>query len=136
MKQQNQYRRLIHTLLEEMPQYQYPVFPYTQERQWRLLRSLMNVRPPRPVTEEFLQVQDACLQEMTREKGITDAESLNACTVGTPIINTNRRSISRLTIRFMQFSISHFGVEVAPQIPTVVMSCSHSGRISSGPSIR
>jgi len=39
MKQQDQYRQMIHTLLEEMPQYQYPVFPYTQERQWRFLRS-------------------------------------------------------------------------------------------------
>ena len=79
MKQQEQYRRMISTLLEEMPQYQYPVFPYTPERQWRLLRSLMNVRPPMPAAEEFLQVQDACLQEMTREKGITDADSLTAC---------------------------------------------------------
>ena len=79
MTQQDRCRRLIQILLEEMPQYQYPVFPFTQERQWRLLRSLMNVRPPQPVTEEFLQIQDAYLQEMTREKGITDAESLTSC---------------------------------------------------------
>ena len=63
MTQQERRRWLIHALLEEMPQYQYPVFPYTQERQWRLLRSLMNVRPPLPVSEEFLQVQDDYLQE-------------------------------------------------------------------------
>lgn len=55
--QQERRRWLIHALLEEMPQYQYPVFPYTQERQERLLRSLMNVRPPMPVSEEFLKVQ-------------------------------------------------------------------------------
>ena len=70
---------LIRALLEEMPQYQYPVFPYTPDRQWRLLRSLMNVRPPMPATEEFLQVQDAFLQEMTEEKGIVDAENLPPC---------------------------------------------------------
>ena len=70
---------LIRVLLEEMPQYQYPVFPYTPDRQWRLLRSLMNVRPPMPVTGEFLQVQDAFLREMTEEKGIVDAESLQPC---------------------------------------------------------
>lgn len=70
---------LIRALLEEMPQYQYPVFPYTPDRQWRLLRSLMNVRPPVPVTEEFLQVQDAFLREMTEEKGIVEAESLPPC---------------------------------------------------------
>ena len=79
--QQERRRWLIHALLEEMPQYQYPVFPYTQERQWRLLRSLMNVRPPLPISEEFLQVQDDYLQEVTREKGITDADSLEPCPV-------------------------------------------------------
>ena len=72
-------RWLIRQLLEEMPQYQYPVFPYTPEREWRLLRSLMNVRPPLPAPEEFLRVQDELLQEMTQEKGITDAESLSPC---------------------------------------------------------
>ena len=84
--QQERCRWLIHALLEEMPQYQYPVFPYTQERQWRLLRSLMNVRPPVPVSEEFLQVQDTYLQEMTREKGITDAGGLPPCPVNSRIV--------------------------------------------------
>ena len=79
MNQNERRRFLIHALLEEMPQYQYPVFPFTADRQWRLLRSLMNVRPPMPVTEEFLQVQDAFLKEMTEEKGIVDADSLPAC---------------------------------------------------------
>ena len=79
MNQQDRCRWLIHALLEEMPQYQYPVFPFTQECQWRLLRSLLNVRPPQPVTEEFLEIQDAYLQQMTQEKGITDAESLTSC---------------------------------------------------------
>ena len=79
MNQTERRRWLIHALLEEMPQYQYPVFPYTAEKQWRLLRSLMNVRPPEPATEEFLAVQDAFLQEMTEEKGVTDADSLPPC---------------------------------------------------------
>ncbi len=76
----NEMRRwLIHALLEEMPQYQYPVFPCSAERQWRLLRSLMNVRPPMPASEEFLRIQDAFLKDMTAEKGITDADSLPPC---------------------------------------------------------
>ena len=84
LKTQRERRRwLILELLEEMPQYQYPVFPYTQERQERLLRSLMNVRPPRPVSDEFLQVQDAFLQEMLHKKEITDAGSLACCPVNT-----------------------------------------------------
>ncbi|MCR4752119.1 MAG: protein-ADP-ribose hydrolase [Eubacterium sp.] len=79
MNQSQRRRWLIHTLLDEMPQYQYPVFPYTADRQWRLLRSLMNVRPPMPVSDEFLQIQDAFLQEMTEEKGIVNADSLLPC---------------------------------------------------------
>ena len=79
MNQNERRRWLIHALLEEMPQYQYPVFPYTADRQWRLLRSLMNVRPPMPASGEFLQVQDAFLKEMTEEKGIVDADHLPAC---------------------------------------------------------
>ena len=79
MNQSERRRWLIHALLEEMPQYQYPVFPYTADRQWRLLRSLMNVRPPMPVSEEFLRIQDAFLKEMTEEKGITEADSLPPC---------------------------------------------------------
>ena len=79
MNQKQRRLWLIHALLEEMPQYRYPVVPYTAERQWRLLRSLMNVRPPRPVTDEFLRVQDAFLKEMAEERGITDAGSLPAC---------------------------------------------------------
>ena len=79
MNQNERRRWLLHALLEEMPQYQYPVFPYTAERQWRLLRSLMNVRPPMPAGEEFLKVQDAFLREMTAEKGVTDGDSLPAC---------------------------------------------------------
>ena len=79
MNQNERRRWLIHALLEEMPQYQYPVFPCTADRQWRLLRSLMNVRPPMPVSEEFLQIQDAFLKEMTEGKGIVDADSLPSC---------------------------------------------------------
>ena len=36
----------------------------------RLLRSLMNIRPPKPVSKEFLEVQDAYLKEECMEKGI------------------------------------------------------------------
>ena len=79
MNQNERRRWLIHALLEEMPQYQYPVFPCTADRQWRLLRRLMNVRPPMPVSEEFLQIQDAFLKEMTEGKGIVDADSLPSC---------------------------------------------------------
>lgn len=43
---------------------------------WPLLRALMNIRPPQAVSAEFLQVQDAFLQEMIAERGITSIGEL------------------------------------------------------------
>ncbi len=67
---------LIQALLAEMPQYRDTPIPAFPDQKWRLLRSLMNVRPPIPATNEFLGVQDAYLKQMTLKKGIVDAASL------------------------------------------------------------
>ena len=79
MNQQERCLWLIRALLEEMPQYRDTPIPALSEHRWRLLRSLMNVRPPMPATEEFLQIQDEYLKQMIVEKGIVDAETLPAC---------------------------------------------------------
>ena len=76
MNQQEKCLWMIQALLDEMPQYRNTPIPALPDHRWRLLRSLMNVRPPMPATKEFLQVQDAYLQQMTAEKGIVDAASL------------------------------------------------------------
>ena len=43
---------------------------------WRLFRSLVNVREPAPITDDFLAVQNNLLQSMIEEKGITDVNNL------------------------------------------------------------
>lgn len=78
MNQRERRQWLIRELQTEMPEYRSPYTPFTDERQWRLLRSLMNVRPPRPASDDFLRVQDTFLREMTEEKGIVDAAALPA----------------------------------------------------------
>ncbi len=70
---------LIRALLDEMPEYRDTQIPSGAEPRWRLLRSLMNVRPPMPASEEFLKVQDAYLRQLTAEKGIVDASALLPC---------------------------------------------------------
>ena len=50
--------------------------PDDGEGRRRLLRALMNVRPPWPIGGDFLEVQDAYLREETRRKGIVDVEAL------------------------------------------------------------
>lgn len=47
-----------------------------EKSQKRLLRALLNVRPPRPASEEFLRVQDAYLLEEIRQKGVTNYKDL------------------------------------------------------------
>ena len=41
-----------------------------------LLRALMNIRPPKPISEQFLKIQDALLQEELQEKIVTDTLGL------------------------------------------------------------
>ena len=50
--------------------------PKNEQDQKYLLRSLFNIRMPSPVTEDFLKIQDAYLQEETAKKGITDIADL------------------------------------------------------------
>jgi O-acetyl-ADP-ribose deacetylase (regulator of RNase III) len=50
--------------------------PQSTDDKWRLFRSLVNVREPAPVADDFLSVQDNLLRSMIAEKGITDIDSL------------------------------------------------------------
>lgn len=67
---------LIKELLREKPGYQDMDIPVYPQEQKDLLRSLLNIRMPRPASEEFLKVQDAYLQKETAQKGITDLADL------------------------------------------------------------
>ena len=68
-----QIKQLNRMLLAEMPQYreQAEAFPPDEASQRQLLRSLINVRPPVPASEEFLCVQDAYLSQRLAERGVT-----------------------------------------------------------------
>ena len=79
-KERNAY--LIGKLLREQPQYRDMEIPQDEQDQKRLLRALMNVRPPMPIGEDFLTVQDAYLQEETARKGVTDIADLTSVEPG------------------------------------------------------
>ena len=76
MEQEERRIWLIRQLQQEMPEYAGIPLPEDPEGQWQLFRGLCNLRPPRKASREFLEVQDAFLQKMTREKGIV---LLTAC---------------------------------------------------------
>ncbi len=67
---------LIKELLHEQPQYSDIEIPADEQEQKKLLRSLFNIRMPEPVSEAFLEVQNAYLKEETRRKGITEFSGL------------------------------------------------------------
>ncbi len=75
MKQTERRKYLIEYLLSEMNQT--AVIPSDMRAQKRLFRALVNVRMPKAVNKEFLQIQDEYLQEELRLKGITDIVDLS-----------------------------------------------------------
>lgn len=77
MTQKQRRLYLIKELLKEQPGYTGMEILQDEDGQKRLLRSLFNIRMPRPVSQEFLAVQDAYLQEESRKKGITELASLH-----------------------------------------------------------
>lgn len=68
---------LIRALLRENEQYKDLAVPDGTAEQRLLLRALFNVRVPAPAPEDFLTVQDAYLQEETRQKEITRLSDLS-----------------------------------------------------------
>ena len=65
---------LCRYLLDENPRYADVPIPEGTPEQRQLFRALMNVRPPLPVSDEFLRLQDEELQEQLEEKGIVEID--------------------------------------------------------------
>lgn len=61
---------LIEKLLKEQQRYRNIQIPADTDEQKVMLRSLMNVRMPDNIDEEFLNVQDEYLQQVNAEKGV------------------------------------------------------------------
>lgn len=75
----NRLKFLLSTLLSESPEYSAIQIPDDIENQRLLMRSLMNVRPPLPVTTDFLTAQDNELQMQAEKKGIVVLEEIEPC---------------------------------------------------------
>ena len=67
---------LIRQLLDEWPEYRDTPVPEDEHEQKDILRALMNIRMPKPISDEFLAVQNDYLQEEIRREGITDLDTL------------------------------------------------------------
>ncbi|MCH5296735.1 MAG: protein-ADP-ribose hydrolase [Ruminococcus sp.] len=76
MNQRDRRIYLIKSLLEENFRYRNTEIPTDTAEQKQLLRSLLNIRMPKAVNDEFLKIQNEYLQEETERKGITDFNDL------------------------------------------------------------
>lgn len=92
-----QIEQLNALLLAELPQYRAEATRFAHEltAQRRLLRSLMNLRPPMPLNADFLRLQDALLAAEREEKGVVDAAALPV-TAAHPQIALWQGDITRL----------------------------------------
>ena len=76
MTQEERLDYLIHYLLNKDEQYQGFNILSNETDKKRLLRSLMNVRPPKKISQNFLNIQDLYLQEELKKQKIISIEEL------------------------------------------------------------
>lgn len=70
---------LIKYLLAEASRYSRVEIPDNADEQFNLYRSLVNVRMPEAISEEYLSIEDEYLQEEISKKGITHINELIPC---------------------------------------------------------
>lgn len=85
MTQKERREFLIQYLLEENPKYENIEIPQSDDEQKYLFRSLVNVRPPLPASEDFLTVQNEYLMEENKSRGITDIKDLESVSSGSDL---------------------------------------------------
>lgn len=86
---------LINYLIDENNKLKTIDIPAQDTERKHLLRSLMNIRPPKTVSKEFLEVQDAYLQEECTQKGVI---SLSDISIAEPGIYLWQGDITRLSV--------------------------------------
>lgn len=96
MNQEDSRLWLIQELIREQ-NHRGIAMPESEVEQKRLLQALFNVRPPMPVSQEFLAVQDNYLRKEARQKGIVDVESL-PITIADDRISLWQGDITRLHV--------------------------------------
>ena len=87
---------LIKTLIAEDSQFSELQIPNDLQGKRDLFRALRNVRWPKPISEEFLRLQDEELQAQLQEKGIVELSQLS--TLNSPLTLNSKPSTLNFTI--------------------------------------
>lgn len=76
MEQGQRLEYLLKYLMNEAQAYQHMEMPTDTGKQRYLLRALLNVRPPNPISQDFISVQDQYLREEAAHLFITDGDAI------------------------------------------------------------
>ena len=86
---------LVDKFKEDSKDYKYIRVPNNIEEKKRILRSLMNIRMPKQMSDDVLEVQNAYLKECIEENGIVQIDSINEIKHG---ISIWQGDITRLAV--------------------------------------
>lgn len=79
MDRSDNIRSVLRTLLDERPEYADWQIPDSLPERQRMMRALLNVRPPHPVSEDLIKAQDRELQRQLADKGIVALSEIIPC---------------------------------------------------------
>jgi O-acetyl-ADP-ribose deacetylase (regulator of RNase III) len=96
MTQRKRLDWLLHYLCVECDEKTDMPSDYTRKRE--LFKALMNVRPPRPVADDFIRIQDEFLRKETRNKGIVRLHDIAAIAENNKI-SVWKGDITRLAVQ-------------------------------------
>ena len=77
LTQEQRLTKLVEAFKADSDEYKNIETPQSIDAQWQLLRSLMNIRMPKYMPPEILQLQDDYLRERIRENGIVELADIN-----------------------------------------------------------
>ena len=120
----NRLAYLIDSLLQEDPQYSEMQIPEDLQGKRDLFRALRNVRWPKPVSEEFLRLQDEELQAQLQEKGIVEPSQLS--TINFQLSTTLNSKPSTLNYILWQGDITRLKVDaIVNAANSQMLGCFH-----------
>lgn len=76
ISEQDKLDKLLRALLNERSEYSRILIPESIDEKRNLLRSLMNVRMPAPLSDEVRSMQDSELSEQLKEKGVVELDTI------------------------------------------------------------